>query len=149
MKTNFEELKGKFSEYSLRGSRGGYNFVDEIVADLADTCMTRISECDDEEESENKIILDVLREIVEHGCASGAVAMFINDCDCAKFYQKYVLEMDEWLEDVQEERDCKANDFPRYRNMCWFAYEYIAWDVLSGFEEWLEEEKAKKEEVEE
>lgn len=150
MKTTFEELRKQFGDYAIANSRAGFKFIDEIVDDLADTCITRIDECVDDDVENNDVILDVLREIYYHGCASGAVSKFIYNKDCIEFYQKYMVEMNEWFDEIQDYLT-PNNLFESMQDlpikMCWFAYEIVAGDVLNGFGDWLEEEKSKEEEV--
>ena len=105
-------------------TNGNYKFVTAIAEDIAQQCYNRYLESDNDENAIN----DYLEEVVQHGCVSGVVAMFVYNSDCSDFYVSNVLDMDEWLFNLDYDQR-PSLESPRFVSLCWFAYETIAADL--------------------
>lgn len=116
---------------------GDYSFAIEIAEDIARNCYEAQCESDMQPDI---AIKSWLQDLSKHGVASGMAGKFIYDSDCAEFYQKNVLDLDEWLQNLEEESGGIKFNQDRYISMCWLAYEECANAILEEIEEEWEEE---------
>lgn len=69
------------------------------------------------------------QELLEHGCQSGMISMFIYNDDCKRFYIRHIDSMEQFLMDCEDEYGiCLLNPsgLPHYTLLCWFCYEQLA-----------------------
>ena len=122
-KITLESLTRQFVELA-KETNGNYNFVTAIAEDIAEKCYDRYVESNNDENAIN----DYIEEVVQYGCVSGAVPMFVYNRDCSDFYTANVLDMDEWLYNLDYDQR-PSLESPRFVSLCWFAYETIAADL--------------------
>ena len=122
-KITLESLTRQFVELA-KETNGNYNFVIAIAEDIAEKCYDRYVESSNDENAIN----DYIEEVVQYGCVSGVVPMFVYNKGCTDFYTATVLDMDECLSNFDYDQR-PSLELPRYVSMCWFAYESIAADL--------------------
>ena len=87
-------------------------------------------------------------EDVSHGCSSGTVSSLIYYTDTCEFFKKYKKEISALIKNYQEETGSNISDlewfdkedvFCEEQNnqnyLAWFAYENIAFNLMSALEE--------------
>lgn len=122
-KITLESLTRQFVELAT-DNEGNYKFVTAIAEDIAEQCYNRYIESDNDPNAIN----DYIEEVVQHGCVSGVVSMFIYNSDCREFYLENVLDMDEWIANLDYDQR-PSLESPRFVSLCWFAYETISADL--------------------
>ena len=92
-----------------------YGFIGEFL----DIVAYHISQYDTPEE--------FFEDLSYGGCASGMIGEFIYNSDCKDFYIKYMCDLDDYIENIEEEIGCriynKSNGIARYVLVCWVAFE--------------------------
>ena len=86
--------------------------------------------------------IDTLREIVEHGCASGVAHDHIYYADCIKFYDTYEDEITEYIVDhfgsqmLVELFSNNEGNLRGYKNdLVWYYIEMIASTIIEEYED--------------
>ena len=98
----------------------------------------------------NKIILDsldnyegkkkeqlksYLTDLQKAGCQSGMVSEFIYNSDCKDFYIKYIDELEQIKEDLEDslgEPIQNKNSLPHYTFMCWLCFEEYCYTLYTN-----------------
>ena len=98
----------------------------------------------------NKIILDsldnydgkkkeqlksYLNDLQKAGCQSGMVSEFIYNSDCKDFYIKYIDELEQIKEDLEDslgEPIQNKNSLPHYTFMCWLCFEEYCYTLYTN-----------------
>lgn len=87
-------------------------------------------------------------EDVSHGCESGTVGSLIYYSDTCEFFKKYKKEISILVKEYQQETGCNISDLKWFDKedvfceetnnqnyLAWFAYETIAFNLMSTLEE--------------
>ena len=80
--------------------------------------------------------MDTLRDISNHGCASGCAHRHIYTSDCVDFYNNYQDEIDEYIceslgYDSVMELTTECNDIRHAMNhLCWIYIELVASELV-------------------
>ena len=87
-------------------------------------------------ELEKEVITDALdndspkvyfKDLLEHGCVSGMVSHLISYYDTKAFYIKYMEEIDELREEMEDMTGEPLKiGYPAYNWLAWFGYEEMA-----------------------
>ena len=93
-----------------------YGFIGEFL----DIVAYHISQYDTPEE--------FFEDLSYGGCASGMIGEFIYNSDCKDFYIKYMCDLDDYIENIEEEIGCRIyrkynKGVARYVLVCWVAFE--------------------------
>ena len=68
-----------------------------------------------------------LKDLLQHGCASGMVSGLIYYHDTKAFYMKYIEEIDELREEMEDSLGEPLKiGYPSYNWLAWFGYEEMA-----------------------
>lgn len=100
-----------------------YDFVPEIIDDLADECNDGYAE--------PKVWFN---DLFEHGCQSGMVGKFIYNADCKDCYIAHIDSMEDFKEELEDELGepiKNRNGLRHYTFMCWLIYEETARRIAS------------------
>lgn len=97
-----------------------YDFIDELMEDVATRMLDH-----DEPESYFSYVMD-------NGCASGVVPMFIYNSDCEDFYIKHIDDLEDYkqtMEDNLGEPISSKKGLPHHTFICWLCYEEFVYNL--------------------
>ena len=98
--------------------------------EVAEIIMDQVEELDNDNE-----VLEIVGEIVTHGCQSGIVSALITYSDTELFFDKHANEIFELVEDAKQEGIIDMNNFELSKNnLAWFAFETIAQEIYQEME---------------
>ena len=98
--------------------------------EVAEIIMDQVEELDNDNE-----VLELVEEIVTHGCATGVVPALITYDDTDKFFDNHADEIFELVEDMKQEGLIDMNNFELSKNnLAWFAFETIAQEIYQELE---------------
>ena len=98
--------------------------------EVAEIIMDQVEELDNDNE-----VLELVKEIVTHGCQSGIVSALITYSDTDKFFNNHADEIFELIEDTKQGGIIDMNNFTLSKNnLAWFAFETIAQEIYQELE---------------
>ena len=98
--------------------------------EVVEIIMDQVDELDNDNE-----VLEIVGEIVTHGCQSGIVSALITYSDTEKFFDNHSNEIFELVEDMKQEGMINMNNFELSKNnLAWFAFETIAQEIYQELE---------------
>ena len=98
--------------------------------EVVEIIMDQVEELDNDNE-----VLELVEEIVTHGCQSGIVSALITYSDTENFFDNHSNEIFELVEDMRQEGMINMNNFELSKNnLAWFAFETIAQEIYQEIE---------------
>lgn len=98
--------------------------------EVVEIIMDQVDELDNDNE-----VLEIVGEIVAHGCQSGIVSALITYSDTERFFDNHSNEIFELVEDMKQEGLMDMNNFELSKNnLAWFAFETIAQEIYQELE---------------
>ena len=97
----------------------------EVVEILVDA----LSDIDDDDE-----ILSYMRDIIDYGCVSGTVKSLITHKDTEKYFDKYVNEIFDLINEKRDDGwDLNNIEFNK-NNLAWWSFEVMVSEILYDLE---------------
>ena len=98
--------------------------------EVAEIIMDQVEELDNDNE-----VLEIVGEIVTHGCQSGIVSALITYSDTESFFDRHANEIFELVEDMRQDGMIDMNSFELSKNnLAWFAFETITQEIYQEME---------------
>ena len=102
--------------------------------EVVEIIMDQVEELDNDNE-----VLELVGEMITHGCQSGIVSALITYSDTEKFFDNHSNEIFELVEDMRQEGMIDMNNFELSKNnLAWFAFETITQEIYQEMEIALE-----------
>ena len=107
------------------------NLLKQILNDYPQSIKAEVAE----EALEHEDPQTFFKDLLQHGCISGMVTKLIYYKDTHDFYDKHYTEIEELREEYEESTgECLPikNDLKNF--LAWFAFEQVAYRLVSGIE---------------